>query len=92
MGELTEALHEAVQHLLRALRQCQKVVKGSRALVSTLECINKLFTQIFPRTHGAPREAKQPVTSRRFQCQWEPVHHHVRISSLSDLHGDGIDP
>jgi hypothetical protein len=58
MGKLTEALHEAAQHLLRALRQCQKVVKGSRVLVPALERINKLLTQVFPRAYGTLREAE----------------------------------
>jgi hypothetical protein len=48
MGKQTEALQKAVQRLLRALRQRQKVVKGSRAFVSALDRINKLFTQVCP--------------------------------------------
>jgi hypothetical protein len=48
MGKLTEVLHKAMQHLLRALGQCQKVIKGSRALVPALEHINELLAQVFP--------------------------------------------
>jgi hypothetical protein len=43
MGKLIEVLHKAVQQLLRALRQRQKVVKGSQALIPSLERVNELF-------------------------------------------------
>jgi hypothetical protein len=65
MGKLTEALHKVVQCLLRALRQRQKVVKGSRVFVSALDRINKLFAQVCPRPHGTPRETQQPIAGHR---------------------------
>jgi hypothetical protein len=44
MGMLAETLHEAVQRLFGALGQHQQVIKGSRALVPALKCINGLLT------------------------------------------------
>jgi hypothetical protein len=91
MGKLIEALHKAAQRLLWALGQRQKVIKGSRMLVPSLECINKLLAQVFLQSYGTPREAKQPVASRRFQRHREQVRQHMGVPSLGDLHSSGID-
>jgi hypothetical protein len=58
---LAETLHEAVQRLFGALGQRQQVIKGSRALVPALKCINELLTQVLQSSKGGEAISHWPA-------------------------------